>query len=156
MFDLKTSLLSDEDTEHAGGHLPGTRSVVPRGRPAAPGKYDDFICYTDSGSEGGWWLSSLRGMSEVGDSNSISPAEGRAGWAGQTRGRRTSVASRLPERWRWCFWRRVPGSGSEAGRSSVQGPRGRSYLTGPAGGGQGCSASSRSSCLKRFFEALLG
>lgn len=46
--------------------------------------------------------------------------------------------------------------GSEAG-SPVSSARGLHYLTAPAArGGQGCSASSRSSCLKRFLEARLG
>lgn len=118
----------------------------------------DFICYTDSGYELGWWLLSLCGMSEEG-TTAVSISPGGQAWLGQA------------DSGQECDNRQPQGCGSDGGGVSGDGaqsaaqrqedpvsrvPDRAHYLLGWGGGGQGCSASSCSSCLKRFLEARLG
>lgn len=142
----------------AASRAPG--SVAPGRRQAQtePGKYYNFICYIDSSSEWVWWPLSLHGVSKVGTIVSTSPGRGRGrrGQASlgqehdchQPQGCETDGAASLqvgPSGWLRGGEIQCPVRGTELALPHR-----------PGGGGQGCSASSRSSCLKRFLEARLG
>lgn len=139
--------------------MPGAPRSVVSGRPRQENIMTLFATLTVALSAGGGRCL-YKGRPKWGTRIvSISPGGGREGWAGQTWDMSVTTANlRAAGAMAVVSLEMGPGRWLRSREIQCLGcrPAGLRYLPGPAAGGQGCSASSCSSCLKRFLEARLG